>query len=126
MSEQEMDGRKVDGFEAQLMEALQRVDAPEGFAERVMRQAYADPTHDDKTVMNGAPRTLVMRRPRAWVGGAIAAVLVLGAFGAERVHVRRERAALATQQFEAAVLVTDQALQQTREQLAKAGLRLGE
>jgi hypothetical protein len=66
---------------------------------------------------------------QAWVGGAIAAVLALGMFGAVLLHQRRERAeqaAVATQQFEAAVRVTDRALAQTREQLQRAGLNLGE
>jgi hypothetical protein len=149
MSEQEMDR-----FEHDLAKALQRVSAPEGFAQRVMGRVCADPDVDGASVVHGAravlddgvrgagsdvsearhgaPRVLVMRKPmvqgRAWIGGAIAAVLVLGVFGAEQVHVRRERekAEMATQQFEAAVLVTDQALQQTREQLARAGLKLGD
>ena len=61
---------------------------------------------------------------RAWVGGAIAAALVLGAFVGDQVHVRRERerAALATQQFETATRVTDHALDQVRAQLARAGV----
>lgn len=119
MNEQEMDEmgqREPDAFEQALAKALQRVDAPEGFAGRVMERAFAR-----------TPKMVVMPKPRAWVGGAIAAVLVLGAFGAEQVHVRRERerAALATRQFEAATRITDQALRQTREQLRQAGLNLG-
>jgi hypothetical protein len=42
------------------------------------------------------------------------------------VRHQRERAALATQQFEAAVWVTDQAIEQTRMQLKKSGLKLGD
>jgi hypothetical protein len=130
MSEIGMKERGREEFEAQLAEALRRVDAPEGFAERVMGRVCADPALDGATVVHGVPRVLVMRKRmvqgRAWVGGAIAAVLVLGTFGAEQVHVRRERekAALATQQFEAAARITDQTLRQTREQLARAGVSL--
>jgi hypothetical protein len=68
-------------------------------------------------------------RLQAWTGGAIAAALALGMFGAEQLHLRRERAeetARADQQFAVAVQVTDHALAQTREQLARAGLNLGE
>jgi hypothetical protein len=84
----------------------------------------------------GAAETLVVMRPRrglvrmqAWMGGAIAAVLALGMFGAEQLHLRRERAeeaAKADQQFAVAMQVTDHALEQTREQLQRAGLKLGD
>jgi len=59
------------------------------------------------------------------MGSAIAAVLVLGCFVAERVHVERQKAELAQQQFETAMRVTDHALDQTRVQLERAGLRFG-
>jgi hypothetical protein len=68
-------------------------------------------------------------RMQAWMGGAIAAVLALGMFGAEQLHQRRERAeeaAKADQQFAVAMQVTDHALETTREQLQRAGLNLGE
>jgi len=67
-------------------------------------------------------------RMQAWMGGAIAAVLVLGMVAAEQMHLRRERAeqAKADQQFAVAMQVTDHALAQTREQLQRAGLKLGE
>ncbi len=137
MSEIGMEERGHDGFEAQLAEALRRVDAPEGFAERVMERSAAVAAHGGEAVVgktsarSSGAGVLAMRprlalHGRAWVGGAIAAVLVLGTFGAEQVQVRRERekAALATQQFEAATRITDQALRQTREQLARAGVSL--
>jgi len=120
--------RPEDEFDEELMRGLRRVDAPEGFAARVMERSAVVPTHDDKTVMNGPPRVakvLAFPKPRAWMGSAMAAVLVLGCFVAERVHVERQKAELAQQQFETAVRVTDHALDQTREQLARAGLRLG-
>ena len=134
MSEME----KMDELERELTEALRRVDAPEGFAERVMGRAFADPTHDGGTAMNGAPgmaaevKVVVMPRRqgslrmKAWVGGAVAAMLALGVFGAEQLHQRRQRVAAANEQFEAAVRVTDHALAQTRTQLQRAGLNLGE
>ena len=62
---------------------------------------------------------------QAWMGGAIAAVLAIGMYGAEVLHQRREQAK-ADQQFAVAVQATDHALAQTREQLQRAGLKLGE
>jgi hypothetical protein len=131
MSEQEkangpelVEDLKLAEFELALARAMARVEAPEGFAKRVMERA------------GGAAETLVVMRPRrglvrmqAWMGGAIAAVLALGMFGAEQLHLRRERAeeaAKADQQFAVAMQVTDHALEQTREQLQRAGLKLGD
>jgi hypothetical protein len=57
------------------------------------------------------------------MSGALAAVLVVGVFGVEQVHERRERA-VATQQFVTAMRVTDHALDQTRAQLKRSGIRL--
>jgi len=113
---------KLAEFELQLAQAMRRVDAPEGFAARVMERADG-PTVSSKVVVM-RPRL----RAQVWVGGAIAAMLALGAFVGETVHVRhqREQAALATQQFEAAVRVTDQALDKTRVQLERAGLNFGD
>jgi hypothetical protein len=53
-------------------------------------------------------------------------MLLVGAFAGEMVHVRqqREEAVVATRQFEAGMRIEDKALQQTRERLAKAGVRL--
>jgi hypothetical protein len=131
MSEQEkMDGPKLveesglAEFELQLARAMRRVDAPEGFAERIMERS-ASPA--EKVVAMRPRRGLV--RMQAWMGGAIAAVLALGMFGAEQLHQRRERAeeaAKADQQFAVAMQVTDHALETTREQLQRAGLKFGE
>jgi hypothetical protein len=111
---------KLAEFELQLARAMARVDAPEGFAARVMERA-ASPS--EKVVVM-RPRSGLWRM-QAWTGGAIAAVLALGMFGAEQLHLRRERDR-ADQQFAVAVQVTDHALAQTREQLARAGLNLGQ
>jgi hypothetical protein len=115
-----------DAFELQLTRAMRRVDAPEGFAARVMDRAAAPEDVAQKVIVI-RPRSGLLRM-QTWTGGAIAAVLVLGMFGAEQLHLRRERAetARADQQFAVAVQVTDHALAQTREQLQRAGLNLGE
>ena len=108
-------------FERNLTEALRLVDPPEGFAERVMARALASE--------QPRARVLAMRPSvRAWMSGAIAAALLAGVFVADEVHVRRqrERGELAQQQFEAGLRITDEALQHTREQLARAGVRFGE
>jgi len=134
MSEQErMDGSelvpnlepdvKLVEFELQLARAMRRVDAPEGFAARVMNTA-ASPAEVKQKVLVLRPRSGLWRL-QAWMGGALAAVLALGMYGAEVLHQRREQAK-ADQQFAVAMQVTDHALAQTREQLQRAGLKLGE
>ena len=61
---------------------------------------------------------------RAWIGGAIAAVLVMGCFVGAHVHTEHERRAQAEQQFETAERITDQTLAHTREQLQRQGIYL--
>ena len=120
MSETRLEGPETDGFELQLTRAMRRVEAPEGFAASVMERAAAPAVLSKVVVMR--PRL----RVQMWVGGAIAAMLVVGVFGSEEVHVRhqREEAAVATRQFEAAMRIEDQTLQRTRERLARAGVPL--
>jgi hypothetical protein len=55
---------------------------------------------------------------------ATAALVLLGVVGGERVHERHVREAEATQQFETATRITDQALEHARQQLARAGVSL--
>ena len=127
MSEIRLEGREPDELELQLVRAFKRVDAPEGFAARVMQRAASVPQVSEARL--GAPDVVakvVTMRPRVWVGGAIAAMLMVGAFAGEQVHARhqREQAAVATRQFEAASRIEDKVLQQMRDRLAKAGVRL--
>jgi hypothetical protein len=61
---------------------------------------------------------------RAWMGGAIAAVLAMGVFAGAHIHTEHERKVQAQQQFEAAERITDQALERTREQLRAQGIYL--
>ncbi len=129
---------KLAEFELLLARAMRRVDAPEGFADRVVARAETGSVAASTRVPKsgpGAPKVVGMRprfgllRMQVWAGGGIAAVLALGMFGAEQLHLRRERAeqaAKADQQFAVAMQVTDHALAQTREQLQRAGLNLGE
>ena len=114
-------GESFAEFEEYLMHALRRVDAPEGFAERTIARAQAA----------AVPRGKVLRMPtrlRAWSSGAIAALLAVGVFVGEQTHVRHERhkAELAQQQFETAMRITDQTLDEVRLQLQQAGVPVGD
>ena len=119
---------KMDEFEERLVRELRRVDAPEGFALRVLDRVSDSAA--GKTPLRA--RVLTMPawsfKPRVWVGSAIAAALVLTCFAAEQVHVKqqREKAELAQQQFDTAMRVTDHALDQTRAHLERAGFKLGD
>jgi hypothetical protein len=104
-------------FEARLTHAMQRVDAPEGFAARIMDRAAKPAAARPGKVI--AFRSRVQR----YAGLALAAMLALGVFGIDQIHQRHERE-IATQQFETASRITDQALEHTRQELAKAGVKL--
>jgi hypothetical protein len=108
-------------FEQHLTEALRPVDPPEGFAYRVMARAQSPAPAQAKVVR-------MQPRARPWIGGAIAAALLVGIFVSDQMHLRhdRERAELAQRQFEAGMRITDETLEHAREQLKQAGVRLGE
>jgi hypothetical protein len=108
-------------LEQYLTQALRRVDAPNGFAERTMARAR----------QAEAPRGKLLVMPtrlRVWTSGAVAAMLVAGVFAGNQIHVRRERqkTELAQQQFEAAMRITGETLDEARLQLQQAGVRIGE
>ena len=132
----------LDAFERGLTRALRRVDAPEDFARSVLLAAAAADTAAARERDNGSQpqRQRIsgggnrasgsgawpLFRAPVWASGVLAAMLLLGAWAGEQVHARhqRQQARIAQQQFETALRVTDQALDQTRRQLARAGLRL--
>ncbi len=116
---------KINEFEEQLARQLRRVDAPEGFALRVLDRVSDDAVR--KTPLRARVFTMPAWsfKPRVWVGGAIAAALVLVCFAAQQVHVRQQQAQ-AQQQFDTAMRVTDHALDQTRAHLERAGFKLGD
>ena len=113
-------------FEEELTQAMRAVDAPEGFADRVMTRAAA----------GDVPRARVIAMPRrvpVWASSAIAAALLVGVFAGEHTHARHEReqaeltqqrAVQAQQQFEAGIRITDETLDHARAQLARAGIQL--
>ena len=106
-------------FEQELAQAMRHVGAPAGFTDRVMERAEQ-------------PRAKVLtmpRRARIWAGGAIAAAVLLGAFGAHEQRLRRQRveeAARAQQQFELAVQITGETLANVRAQMRQAGVPAGD
>ncbi|MES2394188.1 MAG: hypothetical protein V4555_21325 [Acidobacteriota bacterium] len=126
---------EMNEFEQRLAQAMKHLDAPEGFADRVMARAasVADaPRSGLRHADHGTGKVLVMLRrqwispqTRTWVSGALAASLVAGVFMASQVHERREKArVLATQQFEESQRITDQAMEKARAQLKRAGIDL--
>src|SRR5262249_24765878 len=75
---------------------------------------------------NGGKGFAMPRLPqaRAWMGGAIAAVLAMGVFVGTHVHEKHEKRVAAEQQFETAERITDEALARTRAELAERGIHL--
>jgi len=115
----------VTDFEKSLTKAMRRVDAPETLAKFLMAAAEAEAERSLPRSERKHP--WVWSLPRAWFGAAAfatAALLLVGAVGGERLHQRHMREAEATQQFETATRITDQALEHAREQLARAGVSL--
>jgi hypothetical protein len=119
-AEFETSGFEASEFETRLTHAMQRVDAPEGFAARIMDRAAKRAAAG----MSGPGKVIAFRsRVQRYAGLALAAMLALGVFGIDQIHQRHERE-IATQQFETASRITDQALEHTRQELAKAGVKL--
>lgn len=109
-------------FEAELTLAMRHVDPPAGFADRVMAKVAGPELRRAKILM-------MPRRVQTWVGGAVAAVLMVGAVGIQQQHERRERAeeaARAQQQYEQALQITGETLDHVRAQLQQAGVPLGD
>jgi hypothetical protein len=108
-------------FETELQQAMRHVDAPEGFAECVLAKA-ARPDPQQAKVLT------MPRRVRVWAGGAIAAAVLAGVFVTHEVRLRHQRleAERAQQQFETAMQITGETLQDVRRQLQLAGVELGD
>ena len=111
-------------WETEMRTALRRVDAPEGFAERVrlrvdMTQAIsAQPKYSWHSVAE-ALRT--WQTGRLWWRVALPlaalATLPVAAYRVEQIHVQAQKAAVAQAQFDRALQVTDRVLDHTAEQL---------
>jgi hypothetical protein len=119
---------ELSDFEKQLAKAMRRVDAPPNVAKFL---ALATEVHAERELPRRERKhrwAFFLPMPPSWAAGALAAVLVLGVFAGQQVHERAQerKAAVARQQFETAMRVTDHALDQTRAQLERVGLNLGE
>lgn len=112
-------------FEEELTRAMQRVDAPAGFAERTL--ARARQLDDERPAAKRTVSPRMWSGWRGWASGLAAAALLAGVIAGEQIHLRhqREQAALAERQFEAGIEITDQALDHARAQLQRAGIGLG-
>jgi len=113
-------------FEEQLHKAMRRVDAPP----TLMRflEAAVEVERERTLPRNAGKHSWAFFLPRpqfaAWMTAAFAAMLAVGVFAGGHAYQRHERTVRATQQFETASRITDEALAHTREQLARAGVPL--
>jgi hypothetical protein len=133
----ELDDPRMTEFEQALGRAMQRVEVRAETAAKFL--ALAEEAEKSRVKAGGGlrlvrlsngGRALAMPRipqARAWMGGAIAAVLAMGVFAGAHVHeqhAEHERQMMAQQQFETAERITDETLAHTREQLERQGINL--
>jgi hypothetical protein len=116
-------------FERELQQAMRHINAPGSLEVFLMNAAEAEEhRRQSKRSIARHGGILAFPRPRSWFGGAIAALLVLGCFSVEGLHIRHEReearARQAEQQFEEAQQITDRALAQARARIERAGVSL--
>jgi len=118
-------------FEQALSRAMQRIDVRAettakflALAEEAERQRVHAGGGFRLIKFSNAGRVFAMPRPRAWMGGAIAAVLALGCFAGAHIHEQHERKVIAQQQFETAERITDETLARTREELEQRGINI--
>jgi hypothetical protein len=129
-----MDDPRMREFEQSLTRAMRRVEvraetSAKFYAlaeEAEQKRVHAGGSFRLIKFSNGGHVFAMPRIPqaRAWMGGAIAAVLAMGCFVGAHIHTEHERRVQAQQQFEAAERITDQALERTREQLRAQGIYL--
>src|SRR5580704_8439545 len=134
----EMNDPRMAEFEQALSRAMQRVEVRAETSAKFL--ALAEEAERKRVQAGGGirlikfsgytgnwGRVLAMPRPRAWMGGAIAAVLAIGVFAGAHIHEQHEqheRQVLAQQQFEAAERITDETLARTRAELERRGINL--
>lgn len=133
-------------FEQELVLALKHVDAPEGFAARLMdRAARGDVaaaisvpamgsssprviplarTPGPAPSREGKGKLLFFPRVQAWMGGAIAAMLVAGVFIGQHAWEQHQKQVEAQHQFETAEQITNATLEHARERLRAKGISL--
>lgn len=130
----EVDDPRMKEFEQALGRAMQRVEVRAETAAKFL--ALAEEAERSRVKAGGGlrlvrfssgGRVLAMPRPRAWMGGAIAAVLAIGVFAGAHIHEQHEqheRQMMAQQQFETAERITDETLARTRAELEQRGINL--
>ncbi len=106
--------------EEYLTRALRLIDPVDDLADRILYLAQQPQAAPAKVI----PMT---RRMPMWASGAIAAALLVGIFVTEQTHARHQRQKVeqAQKQFEAALQITSETLEQTRQQLRQAGIEIG-
>jgi hypothetical protein len=119
-------------FEERLRKAMQRVDAPATMVKFL--QAAAEVQAERLLPQKERKHKWAFFLPQAfhapqaqfagWMTGALAAVLALGVFFGGEAYKQHERRVIATQEFETATHITDQALAHARQQLERAGVPL--
>jgi hypothetical protein len=121
----------VTDFEQALARAMKRVEMRAETTKKFLalaeeaerKRAHAGGGFRLIKLSNGG-RVFTMPTPRAWMGGAIAAVLAMGCFVGAHVHEQHERRVEAQRQFETAERITDETLARTRAELARQGIEL--
>ena len=126
---QEQENEEFAELERDLKQVLRHVDAPAGFADRVIARI------EKPTEQKRAKVLMMPVRWRPWLTGAIAAGLVIGVFATEetRRHEQQQKAEMAQrqaeaarQQFEIAVQITGETLNDVRQQIRQAGIPVGD
>ncbi|HXS12789.1 MAG TPA: hypothetical protein VN734_08805 [Acidobacteriaceae bacterium] len=130
----EVEDPRMKEFEQALSRAMQRVEVRAetsakflALAEEAERKrAHTGDGFRLIKLSNGGRVFAMPRFPqaRAWMGGAIAAVLAMGIFAGTHIHEQHERRAVAQEQFETAERITDQTLARTRAELEQRGINL--
>jgi len=115
---------ELDDFEARLKRNLQRVDAPEGFADRVMLRV-SQPKQGRLL-----PFPIAVTRARHWMAVAavllVAFVLGFGVHHVEQVEQQRAeqaKARAAAEQFALAMQVTGRTLFVVQQRIDQAGMK---
>jgi hypothetical protein len=109
-----------DQFEGYLRQQLRPVAEPAGFAARVLARVESEPAVPAKVIV-------MPTRRRVWMSGAVAAAVLVGGLLTQQAEVRHQRhqAEVAQQQFDSAIRITSETLDDTRQQLRDAGVEIG-
>ena len=106
-----------DEFEQRLKDDLERVAAPEGFADRVMRRVRAS----EQSRLRIMPRRVL----HVWQAAAAAALIAVLFGGVGAVHRRqeRQRAEVLQRQFDVAMQITQRTLNGVSQRVSEAGVK---